>query len=331
MTKKKLRRIWWFEPSQIDEAEAWLSQLIHTDPQEHAYTLFPLRRYYLWLLLAAAFVLALLSAPYLLATGDLLVGVILNADIFSFLLFGVMLGFMALVLVRVALTSKLIGSLRKGEPLSHTKAYTSTLLLKPSLIALSLAVLLVSGIRFGKVIAAQNYFLPLPPGSLPVVRIAEVAGDAQVYPVPEGGAHNWYRTSSSLLAPRQWYANELAVVQTGRESYTTSMISFLYEAKSPWLARKLGAALTESRQYKPRNYKSNLVPVESPFEAMWMYHNINLYEIVAVQGKYVYHLYYNGRQPVEAVIQQMQEKIYALERLLPATGSEANLRIFTLA
>lgn len=391
MTGKTMRRIWWFDPWQIEEAGAWLSQLaergwhlhrvgwiwlvfkqgephrfryrcevfrrkrdhddfitvyreagwefvgtygffhifrapqdaliseIHTDSAEQAYTLLPLRSNYLRLILVATLFLALAQAPYFIGSRNFLVNLVLYAGLGYILSIAFMLGFIVWSLIGLARVNKIIGQLQSGAPFTHTRVNTGTFLLKPCLIVLILVFFVVSGVFIGRQVRSQNHFLPLPQGWLPVVRIAELANDANV----EGLPANTFITSSSMLVPRQWFVREVAEVSRD-ESYTSVMLTFFYEAKSQWLAKKLGKALTTSPPVQLDNYESKLILVESPFDALWIHHGRDVHELIAVQGKYVYLLYYDGLESMEDLLELIKEKLDSLDGQLPL-GSQTIL------
>ena len=48
-----------------------------------------------------------------------------------------------------------------------------------------------------------------------------------------------------------------------------------------------------------------------------MYRNGNFYEIIVQEGKYVYHVYYQGRVPADTLLELIKAKLVSLEDQLP--------------
>ena len=295
---------------------------IHTDPQEQAGTLRPLFWACLLRLGAALLLLAAIFLPYSLMYGKYLTGLLLRGSVADFVLIILMASILVWMGLGVFAVFEKAKILRQGLPLEHKKKYGKVLVSKPAFLLAVVLVFLFIAVNLIVQVSEQQYILPLPQGDLPVVRIADLAPEAPLYPLEAAeklDTLNICWTEHSLLVPRQWNSTEYAGLLTEIVPYDTLLVTSCYEARNNWLAARLAEGL---RDYSPGREVygydgSKLLKTESAFDALWKYHNGNFYEIIVQEGKYVYHVYYQGRVPADTLLELIKAKLVSLEDQLP--------------
>lgn len=294
----------------VFRADCGQSPEIHTDPMEQAPTLSPLYRPYCYLLFTTLVMFGLLPLPYLIH-GNPLMSFMLDSDIGSFVLsLTVLLLTLTWISFGLIDVAGKVNRLKKGLPMEQEKPYRR-LLLSNLFIWVTIFLLALSSTPFIiRHAASRDNFLPLPQGTLPAVRISQLAPEAQIYPAKD---RNWYRESGSVLVPCQWFSTEVARVQMEEEFHDITLLSFVYEGRTPWLARRLANALTRKVYYRPDQNNTELIKKDGPVD-IWMSENGNYFEVIAVQGQYVYHVFYNGRIHWDYLLELVVEKLNSLER-----------------
>ncbi|MDD4078847.1 MAG: DUF2812 domain-containing protein [Eubacteriales bacterium] len=296
---------------------------IHTDPQEQAGTLRPLFWTCLRRLGAALLLLAAVFLPYSLLYGNYLTGLLLQGGLADYALIILMASILVWMGLGVLAVFQKAKDLRQGRHLEHKKKYSKVLVSKPAFLLAVVLVFLFIAANFVVQVSKQKFILPLPQGDLPVVRIADLAPEAPLYPTEAveklDTALNIYWTESSLLVPKQWNSTEYAGLLTEVVPFDTLLVTSCYEARNNWLAARLAAGLVD---YAPGRdiygYDgSKLLKTESAFAALWKYHNGNFHEIIAQEGKYVYHVYYQGRVQADTLLELIKAKLESLEDQLP--------------
>ncbi len=296
---------------------------IHTDPQEQAGTLRPLFWTCLRRLGAALLLLAAVFLPYSLLYGNYLTGLVLRGSVADCALIILMASILVWTGLGVLAVFQKAKDLRQGLPLEHKKKYSKVLVSRPAFLLAVVLVFLFIAANLVVQVSEQKFILPLPQGDLPVVRIADLAPEAPLYPTEAAEkldtALNIYWTESSLLVPKQWNSTEYAGLLTEVVPFDTLLVTSCYEARNNWLAARLAAGLVD---YAPGRdiygYDgSKLLETEASFAALWKYHNGNFHEIIAQEGKYVYHVYYQGRVPADTLLELIKAKLESLENQLP--------------
>ncbi|MDD2283328.1 MAG: hypothetical protein PHD92_08075, partial [Eubacteriales bacterium] len=296
---------------------------IHTDPQEQAGTLRPLFWTCLRRLGAALLLLAAVFLPYSLLYGNYLTGLLLQGGLADYALIILMASILVWMGLGVLAVFQKAKDLRQGRHLEHKKKYSKVLVSKPAFLLAVVLVFLFIAANFVVQVSKQKFILPLPQGDLPVVRIADLAPEAPLYPTEAveklDTALNIYWTESSLLVPKQWNSTEYAGLLTEVVPFDTLLVTSCYEARNNWLAARLAAGLVDYAPGRDINgYDgSKLLKTESAFAALWKYHNGNFHEIIAQEGKYVYHVYYQGRVQADTLLELIKAKLESLEDQLP--------------
>lgn len=293
---------------------------IHTDPQEQAPSMALLLRPYQWITVVLILVIAsYLVIPIIIIENFLLLHLdtvlIIGTALLMLPLFFLGRGIMKIV--------RIIARLRQGIPMEHSVPYRGDMLAKPGILlvgAIILGFYLVN--IFNLVITPiADRFGPIPPGELPVVRISQVYPNQTLVPIenPSVPRINHYTTNTSLLIPGQWHLLEHVNIR-GRKwpnghEYSPMLRASGYLARSERLAQVLGQRLAQSSLDSGRG---SLTKVSSTyFSLMWELRDGTWYEFVAVQGKQVVHIAYNGLEPSEDIIRLVKDK---MDGVAPAGG-----------
>ena len=145
---------------------------------------------------------------------------------------------------------------------------------------------------------------PLPSGELAVIRAEEVYPEHDVAPALEGGST--YRVIRSIGLPGLWELEQpvrITCRDTGNEFYVT-LQSSAYQTWHPGVARWLARSLASA----PESLEALPMARTSDFDVLWLYHEEGVTEIVARDGRTVYHLYYTGISPPELLLSLLAER-----------------------
>lgn len=211
--------------------------------------------------------------------------------------------------------SKLRAKLRDGHHI-QAKPYRRTLFWSSVVGIWILVILLVSASQL-----ARPQYPPIPEGELPVLRMSELfPGEDLEYQKMEpylGSAigrynpnfNSYYRSSSSILVPDQWYLRE-KIAQPSIVSLDVSG----YRARTKGLAKDLADLLVTDPPYWGKvRYRQMESVTSQPFDAMWQYEGDGEYELIALQGVFVFRVIYSGAEPTEKLVNLVQAKMDSLE------------------
>lgn len=275
---------------------------IHSDPVEMAPTLnLLLRPFYLHSLIALVSAVVLLVPPLLYGRPSL--WLLIYADYTFALSLLVLVSMFVMVAAGVSRVLRKRAKLQQGLPFSHKKPYQRARITKiGGLLAtfLCLTIILLKGFTM----SSSYTFKPLPHGELPVVRLSEFVPDTEY--VPDPGIPQGYFTSSSILVPWQWFSAEFARQSAESGSAHQSALVF-----SSYRARTTGLADTLARKLPS---KFELRKSESYSGDLWIYRDGNVHEFILLKEKYVFHVFYNGLEPVEKLIGLVEDKIASLNK-----------------
>lgn len=281
---------------------------IHTEPVEMVPSISLLLRPYIWLGLFPLTAVAMLLIS-ILGRGTI-PWMLLHFDNLSLIFLLVLIFYLFVVGRGIIGVLRKRSKLRRGMPLAHGKSYRRYLATMPGILVAILA-LSVLALGFSINVFSSEGISPFPENEVPVVRIFELIPEAQYVPGEsmDTDYDNGYRTSTSFLVPWQWFSYEFAGQVTGQGAYQTSLITSAYRARTPGLANRLARELVRNSPYTPDGYARNMHRVESFTGEMWLHQDGNIHEFVILEEDYVFHVLYNGLEPVEDLVDLLNHKI----------------------
>lgn len=150
-------------------------------------------------------------------------------------------------------------------------------------------------------------------GDLPVVQLSDIMNEAEyervTIPTDYGLYDNGYKANSSMLVPQQYELHQSVFVDDD-EADPLSIISYIYEGKSEWIAQRLAQAL--SKEYAGSQVVYELVSHDT-FDVLWLGKTrSNLAAIVKKDNK-VYYFRYHGAdlndEKVKLILSKIEEKL----------------------
>lgn len=299
---------------------------LHTDPVEQSYIIAGLVRRLATNCFLAIAGLAIPAVILLLFYERLLLDILVDGNTPFLMALPLYLFVMFLNFRGLILNGRLYSRLRRGRFPVRNKPYQKSVRLTKVVAVLAL---IVFALLFSeRAITAINLFTtepypPVPPGPLPVVRLADIESGAELVPAILPGFDpnivNHYKTGRSILVPRQWHLKEDVSVP-GREwpsglEYSPSLEVHGYQARSEWVARQLSQALVKIDWSKSHPERSQLNPeYSSYFDALWVKRDNHYTSFVARKGVYVFQLSYRGLEPSEELLALTEIKVQELAR-----------------
>lgn len=209
--------------------------------------------------------------------------------------------------------------LKRGLKPAHGMPYRLVRALN-GVICASLYILLLAGMIVPITTLVSNYsYPPIPPGSLPVLRMTDLIGNVKCKPsedmyedADEQSEWNHYKTSWSLFVPQQLELEEEVTVldvtcPVGSE-YSPNLEADRYMALTPGIAAHLAnllvknsfaAEVAEGVEKPPQR-----VFDESGFDSPDGYDH----EIIAQNGSYVYYVSFIGNRDTKEIIPLLRSK-----------------------
>lgn len=298
---------------------------IHTDPQEHAYTITMLVRRLVWGCIGMLAVIAWLTLSPLILPNSFWLEVLLKGSLPGVAVIPILLYLIILGGIGVIRTIGQIRQLHQGIPLDNAAPFKRTLFNNKvkGLLAIAAALAILAGQFVGAIaLVTAERFPPIPGGTLPVVRMAELMPEAKFTPKAteegdNGTIFNHYVTAGSFLVPEQWLLQEQGEV-VDREwpdssgTYSPSLQVKAYRARATWVAKALANSLSETQPnwvYVRKNFDR----VEYPeFDAMWVEQHGHSIEFIVQRGKTVFQVRYHGLESVDTLLALVIEKMDTL-------------------
>lgn len=299
---------------------------LHSDPEEQSFVIAGLVRRLIIHCVILVVAVAVLVLSLLLYHDDLWLEIMVKDNIPHIMMLPIYFFIIFLNARGLILNGRLYSKLRRGRPLARNKQYKGAVrrtkvvaILTFSLFALLFADRLVAVVTL---FTAEQY-PPIPPGQLPVVRLADLDPEAEMVPVQTPGFDanivNYYKTDASFWVPRQWYLEEDVTVlgqewPDGRE-YSLRLEVQGYQARSQWLARKLSGTLVNLSQSRTLPHRKQ-IELQEPrhFDELWLKSDAHRSFFIARKDLYVFQVHYSGLEPVDVLLELVGTKIAQLER-----------------
>ncbi|MBU9712140.1 DUF2812 domain-containing protein [Evansella tamaricis] len=204
--------------------------------------------------------------------------------------------------------SKLRKKIEKGQLLQR-KVYQGKMLQNKVfagiIIFLAGAWLLYVLVNLAITITMDNY-PEIPEGKLPIISMSDILEqtDYDYEHTGNGDPLNYFRKERSLLVPKQYELMENVVVpdlnwNDNSGTYSPTILSFGYEVRWEWLAKKFLDDLMETYSWAMDQYEES---EHKNFDKLWISETEFRTVIIIRQGTSVYHVIYYGDEPVEWIL-----------------------------
>ncbi|NLY53547.1 MAG: DUF2812 domain-containing protein [Firmicutes bacterium] len=298
---------------------------IHTDPEEHARSIRKLIPGYIFSGLM----------PWLLLLFGILVGKLKLADVLIGMNWVGLLGTLFFLwwvsseLIALVRLLQYMARVRRAQrPATPVQWQRQIRRAKARVVPMVLTVMVLVGYRIASAILPPPPYASIPAGDLPVIRLSQVLGSSlydQAIPHKNnvsiakdmGDLYNFYRQGSSLLVPEQHFLAEAIELPSetrpdGEATYSPRWYYCdAYRAASPQIATALAPSLARERHFYFLRSRSPLKRAAEThgFDGLWVLEDNKHREVIARQGEWVYYLSYRGSEPLELLIQALQDHL----------------------
>ncbi|MEH7251883.1 DUF2812 domain-containing protein [Neobacillus niacini] len=295
---------------------------LHTDPAEQSYTLKELDKKLAlnagFVAIAMILIISMLSSLWFLDGTPIFV--LVDGMAIQQTILAIFLGYSAYTSLQAAIS---IRALRKdlinGIPIDHHAPWKKHYRLNSIIAFLFTVVVGLSAIiPFIQLVKSDTKTLPEASLDLPFVRLADVEQNPALvrdepYMIDDVDWGNRYTYYWSPFAPIQYETDENGVVpgrmwEDGSGEYSPSMHTRVFKLSIPSMADHLISDLIKRYKYESRD--EDFVKTKHPtFDLLIVHEEEAMREVFASKGKAVIHVRYYGYADINAIIENIENKI----------------------